>query len=132
MIDINLYGKYITCGDKQERIIPFGSAAKRALKAYLDIRDIAFNKKNKDYLFLNSHGEQLSRQGFWKILKEYAKRAGIEEINPNTIRHSFAAHMLDNGADIGVVQRFLGYTDFYMTYSNQNIREVYMKTHPRA
>jgi len=132
MININLYGKYITCGDKQERIIPFGSAAKRALKAYLDIRDIAFNKKNKDYLFLNSHGEQLSRQGFWKILKEYAKRAGIEEINPNTIRHSFAAHMLDNGADIGVVQRFLGYTDFYMTYSNQNIREVYMKTHPRA
>lgn len=130
--DVNLFGKYITCGERQERIIPFGSAAKKALKAYLDIREVTFNKRNKDYLFLNSHGEQLSRQGFWKILKEYAKRAGVEDINPNTIRHSFAAHMIDNGADIGVVQRFLGYTDLYLTHSNQNIREVYMNTHPRA
>jgi len=130
--DVNLFGKYITCGERQERIIPFGSAAKKALKAYLDIREVTFNKRNKDYLFLNSHGDQLSRQGFWKILKEYAKRAGVEDINPNTIRHSFAAHMIDNGADIGVVQRFLGYTDLYLTHSNQNIREVYMNTHPRA
>lgn len=131
--DINLGGKYITCGGKQERIIPFGSAAKKALKAYLDIRDTAFNKNNLDYLFLNSHGEQLSRQGFWKILKEYAKKAGIEDINPNTIRHSFAAHMIDNGADISVVQKFLGYSDLYMTSGhNKNIREVYMNSHPRA
>lgn len=130
--DINLSGKYITCGDKQERIIPIGNAAKKAVKSYLDIRDTVFNKKSSEYLFLNSHGEQLSRQGFWKILKEYAKRAGIEEINPNTIRHSFAAHMIDNGADIGVVQRFLGYTDLYLTHSHQNIREVYMNSHPRA
>jgi len=84
-------------------------------------------------LFLNSHGDQLTRQGFWKILKEYAKKAGIEDINPNIIRNSFAAHMIDNGADIGVVQRFLGYTDLYLTKnSNSNIREVYMNTHPRA
>jgi len=130
--DINLNGRFITCGDKQERIIPFGSAAKKALKAYLDIRDTAFNKNNMDYLFLNSHGEQMSRQGFWKILKEYAKRAGIEDINPNIIRHSFAAHMINNGADIGVVQKFLGYTDLYLTGNNQNIREVYMNSHPRA
>jgi len=131
--EVNLNGNYITCCDKQERIIPFGSAAKKAIKDYLDIRDKIFNKKNTDYLFLNSHGDQLTRQGFWKILKEYAKKAGIEDINPNIIRNSFAAHMIDNGADIGVVQRFLGYTDLYLTKnSNSNIREVYMNTHPRA
>lgn len=130
--DVNLSGNYITCGDKQERIIPFGSAAKKALKSYLDIRSLVFNKKGKDYLFLNSQGEQLSRQGFWKILKDYAKRAGIEDINPNTIRHCFAAHMIDNGADVGVVQKFLGYADLYITSNHANIREIYMKSHPRA
>lgn len=135
--DINLSGRFLTCKDKQERNIPFGTAAKNALKSYIDIRDEEFNKKNSEYLFLNSQGEQLSRQGFWKILKSYAKKAGIDDINPNMIRHSFAAHMLDNGADIGVVQKFLGHTDIssthlYLSHNYQNIREVYMNTHPRA
>lgn len=135
--DINLSGKYLTCGDKNERSIPFGNAAKAALEAYIKIRDNMFNKKNLDYLFLNSQGEQLSRQGFWKILKGYAKEAGINDINPNMIRHSFAAHMIENGADLGVVQKFLGHTDIsttqlYLSHNYQNSREVYSSTHPRA
>lgn len=135
--DINISGKYITCGDKNERSIPFGNAAKEALDSYIDIRKPFFDKKNSDYLFLNIKGEQLSRQGFWKILKGYAKEAGIEDINPNNIRHSFAAHMIENGADIGVIQKFLGHTDIsttqlYLTHNYQNSREVYANTHPRA
>ena len=135
--DINLSGKYITCGEKNERSIPFGNAAKDALKSYMDIRDSIFNKKEDEYLFLNSQGDQLSRQGFWKILKGYAKKVGIKDINPTMIRHSFASHMIDNGADIGVVQKFLGHTDIsttqlYLTHNYQNSREVYVNTHPRA
>lgn len=135
--DINLSGRFLTCKDKQERSIPFGAAAYNAIKAYMDIRETEFNKKHSEYLFLNSQGEQLTRQGFWKILKNYAKKAGIEDINPNMIRHSFAAHMIENGADIGVVQRFLGHTDIsttqlYLSSNNQNIHEVYMNAHPRA
>jgi integrase/recombinase XerD len=135
--DINLSGRYITCGDKRERNIPIGKSAKAALQEYLSIRSENFNKKNSDVLFLNSSGEQLSRQGLWKILKIYAKLAGIEDINPNAIRHSFAAHMIDNGADLGSVQEFLGHVDItttqlYLTQSYKNSREVYMNSHPRA
>lgn len=135
--DINMSGRYLTCGERNERSIPFGNAAKDALKSYMDIRDYIFNKKNVEYLFLNSQGEELSRQGFWKILKGYAKEVGIKDINPNMIRHSFAAHMIDNGADIGVVQKFLGHTDIsttqlYLTHNYLNSREVYSNTHPRA
>ena len=135
--DINLSGRYITCGDKRERNIPIGKSAKAALQEYLSIRSVNFNKKDSDILFLNSSGEKLSRQGLWKILKIYAKLAGIEDINPNAIRHSFAAHMIDNGADLGSVQEFLGHADItttqlYLTQSYKNSREVYMNTHPRA
>lgn len=135
--DINLVGSYLTCGDKHERNIPFGLAARKALKAYLTFRDNLFSKKNNEYLFLNSRGEQLSRQGLWKIIKGYAKEIGIDDINPNMIRNSFAAHMIDNGADLGVVQQFLGHADIsntqiYLAHKNQNSREVYMNTHPRA
>jgi len=135
--DINLAGSYLTCGDKKERSIPFGNAAKDALKSYIDIREAIFDIGHNTYLFLNSQGQQLSRQGFWKILRTYAREVGIEDINPNMIRHSFAAHMIDNGADIGVVQKFLGHTDIsttqlYLTHSYQNSREVYSNTHPRA
>lgn len=135
--DVNLSGKYITCGDRHERSIPFGNAAKDSLSLYLDVRNKLFDKIDSEYLFLNNQGEQLSRQGFWKILKGYAKELGIEAINPNMIRHSFAAHMIENGADIGVVQKFLGHTDIsttqlYLTHNYQNSREVYANTHPRA
>lgn len=135
--NVNLSGKYLTCKDKNERSIPFGNAAKDALNTYIELQRKTFDINNNEYLFLNSQGEQLSRQGFWKILKGYAKEVGIEDINPNMIRHSFATHMIDNGADIGVVQKFLGHADIsttqlYLTHNYQNSREVYANTHPRA
>jgi integrase/recombinase XerD len=134
--DVNLTGRYITCGERRERSIPFGQTAKKALSEYLEIRKEGFDKKNKDYLFLNSSGEPLTRQGLWKILKTYAKAAGMQEINPNLIRHSFAAHLIENGADLGSVQEFLGHADIsttqlYLSHSYKNSREVYMNTHPR-
>lgn len=135
--DVNLSGKYITCGERRERNVPFGKTAKAALASYLDIRDEAFNKKNNECLFLNSSGEALTRQGLWKILKAYAKQVGMTEINPNSIRHSFAAHLIENGADLSSVQEFLGHADItttqlYLTHTFKNSREVYMSTHPRA
>jgi integrase/recombinase XerD len=113
--DINLTGKYVTCGDRRERIIPFGKSAKMAVTEYLNIRTVDFDKNNSNFLFLNTLGEQLSRQGLWKILKSYANAAGLSEINPNTLRHSFAAHLIDNGADLGSVQEFLGHADITTT-----------------
>lgn len=135
--DINLSARYITCGDKRERVIPFGKSAKSALQDYLKVRPNDFDLNHNDILFLNTSGEQLSRQGLWKILKTYAKTAGLQAINPNTIRHSFAAHLIDNGADLGSVQEFLGHSDItttqlYLAQSYKNSREVYMNTHPRA
>jgi len=135
--DINLSSRFITCGEPRERNIPFGKSAKLALAAYLEIREESFNKKHNDFLFLNASGEPLTRQGLWKILKAYAKKLGMEEINPNSIRHSFAAHLLENGADLSSVQEFLGHSDItttqlYLTHSFKNSREVYMTAHPRA
>ena len=135
--DINLSGYYVTCGERRERNIPFGSAAKNALKRYMEIRETGFDKKKREYLFLNTSGEQLTRQGLWKIIKIYAKAAGMKEISPNIIRHSFAAHLLENGADLGSIQEFLGHSDItttqlYLSHPYKNSREVYMNTHPRA
>jgi integrase/recombinase XerD len=135
--DINLSGRYITCKEHRERNIPFGNTAKKALREYMDIRSQDYDKNQSDFLFLNSSGEQLSRQGLWKILKYYAKEAGITDISPNSIRHSFAAHLLDNGADLGSVQEFLGHADItttqlYLAHGKKNSREVYMTAHPRA
>lgn len=135
--DINLNARYITCTERKERNIPFGNSAKEALIEYLKVRSEYFDKSNSEYLFLNTNGEQLSRQGLWKILKVYAKKVGLTSINPNVIRHSFAAHMIDNGADLVSVQEFLGHSDItttqlYMSQNYKNSREVYMNTHPRA
>ncbi len=137
LADINLSGRYLSCGEKRERIIPFGKTARTALQDYINIRETAFLKNETEVLFLNSSGEQLTRQGFWKILKAYAKEVGIEEINPNIIRHSFAAHLIDNGADLLSVQEFLGHADIsttqlYLSRGHKNSREVYMNSHPRA
>jgi integrase/recombinase XerD len=135
--DVNLSARYITCGDRRERNVPFGKSAKSAISSYLEIREESFNKKQKEFLFLNTSGEPLTRQGLWKILKAYAKLVGMTEINPNSIRHSFAAHLIENGADLSSVQEFLGHADItttqlYLTHSFKNSREVYMNTHPRA
>ncbi|WP_138204508.1 site-specific tyrosine recombinase XerD [Haloimpatiens lingqiaonensis] len=137
---INLKLGYIKCkGTKEkERIIPIGSYASNCIEEYLKIRS-SFNVNNLDYLFFNSQGTKLTRQGFWKIIKEYAKDAKIEKnINLYTLRHSFAVHLLQNGADIRIVQELLGHTSIAATqiYSSiskkSRIAEVYNKTHPRA
>lgn len=135
--DVNLAGKYITCHEHNERTIPFGRPAAQAIKEYLNIRQTVFNKKNSDILFLNPSGDSLSRQGLWKILKGYATGAGLTNINPNMLRQSFAAHMIENGADLNSVKEFLGHADisstqFYITRSIKSSRDVYRNSHPRA
>ena len=138
--DINLSLEYIKCkkGEKT-RIIPFGSAAKKALESYVkEGRYILAEKNDSDIFFLNCNGKPMTRQGFWKIVKGYAKKAGIEkEITPHMLRHSFAAHLLENGADLQSVQEMLGHseistTQMYMKLGKGKLRSVYAKTHPRA
>ncbi len=140
MEDINLSLEYIKCkkGEKT-RIIPFGSAAKKALESYVkEGRYILAEKNDSDIFFLNCNGKPMTRQGFWKIVKGYAKKAGIEkEITPHMLRHSFAAHLLENGADLQSVQEMLGHSDIsttqmYMKLGKGKLRSVYAKTHPRA
>lgn len=138
--DVNLAMNFLVCRDaNKERIIPFGNAAKQALLRYLDkTRDAMLEDTKSDILFVNCSGDTLSRQGFWKIIKYYAKKAGItSDITPHTLRHSFAAHLVENGADLRSVQEMLGHSDISTTqiYANLNhkrIREVYAKAHPRG
>lgn len=138
--DVNLKLSYIKCtGSKdRERIIPIGTYAIKQLESYFKIRPL-INKNYLGLLFLNLKGESLSRQGFWKIIKEYAELAGIQKkINSNTLRNSFAVHLLQNGADIKTVQELLGHREisatlFYSTLTKKSrIAEVYKKFHPRA
>ncbi len=133
--DVNLNMDYIVCRDRgKERIIPFGREAKKALVLYLDDARKEMLEGDSQVLFPNCSGGSMSRQGFWKLVKQYAKRAGIQtEITPHTLRHSFAAHLVDNGADLHVVQGMLGHSDVSTTmmYSTRT-REVYAKAHPRG
>lgn len=140
IFDINLKLCYIKCtGTKnRERVIPIGNFATNCLQRYLEIRQ-EFNYNYKDVLFLNSRGQKMTRQGFWKIMKAYAKTAKIDkDISSSTLRHSFAVHLLENGADLKSVQELLGYSDLaaaqiYTAVSKKNkLLEVYKKTHPRA
>ena len=138
--DVNLQMGFLVCKEvSKERIIPFGKEAKNALMRYLDgVRDSMVEDKASEILFANCSGKPMSRQGFWKLIKYYAKRAGIEEdITPHTLRHSFAAHLVENGADLRSVQEMLGHSDISTTqvYANMNhnrIRDVYAKAHPRS
>lgn len=137
--EVNMKYSYIECRDNgRERIIPFGKNAKKALERYLGGARISMLKGNdSDILFTNCSGSPMSRQGFWKLIKFYAKKAGINsEITPHTIRHSFAAHLVENGADLHAVQEMMGHSDISTTqlYANLNagkVREVYAKAHPR-
>ena len=138
--DVNIQAGFIIChSEKKERYIPIGNIAKSALKKYIThSRPIMVTSENDDTLFVNCNGSSLSRQGFWKIIKQYSKQAEIsEDITPHTIRHSFAAHLLENGADLKSIQEMLGHSDISSTqvYShlvNSKIKDVYERSHPRA
>ena len=138
--DVNLQNNYIRCVDgTKERVIPFGSAARAALKVYMtSAREAMIHSDEEDTLFTNCSGQPMSRRVFWKVLKQYAKRAGIEtDITPHTLRHSFAAHLVENGADLHAVQEMLGHSDvsttqIYAKLNSNRLKEVYTKAHPRA
>ncbi|MFZ5965822.1 MAG: site-specific tyrosine recombinase XerD [Bacillota bacterium] len=139
--DLNLELGYVRCigNNTKERIIPVGKMAKNALELYLkECRVKLCRDKDDDALFLNYHGTRLTRQGFWKIIKLYTNKAKInKKITPHTLRHSFAIHLLQNGADLRSVQEMLGHSDIsttqiYTQITKNKIKEVYNKTHPRA
>ena len=138
--DVNLSAGLIHCASRgKERIIPLYAAAVKALTDYVrDIRPHLVLTPREPALFVNMSGERMSRQGFWKIVKFYQEKAQInKEITPHTLRHSFAAHLLENGADLRSIQEMLGHADISSTqiYSHmvkQKLQDVYHKAHPRA
>lgn len=138
--DLNLPGGVLKCFSKgKERMIPLYPTAIRALGEYINnVRPQLVDSAEETALFVNMSGERMSRQGFWKLIKHYQEKAGIQkDITPHTLRHSFAAHLLENGADLRSIQEMLGHADISSTqiYSkliNQKIKDVYKKAHPRA
>lgn len=138
--DISIAGSFIKCeGNGKFRIIPLYPAAVRSLATYLnDIRPKLVSSQEEQALFLNMNGERMTRQGFWKIIKHYQQTAEIsKDITPHTLRHSFAAHLLENGADLHSLQEMLGHSDIsstqiYTQVVKQNLKTVYNKYHPRA
>lgn len=140
LTDVNLNMGYLICRDGlKERVVPFGREARKALQDYLkNARAELLAGSEPEELFVNCSGKPMSRQGFWKLLKYYASRAGIEkDITPHTLRHTFAAHLVGNGADLKSVQEMLGHSDIsttqiYVNMQDSNLREVYMKAHPRG
>lgn len=121
--DVNMQVGYITCRDRnKERMVPFGKNARQALIQYLgQSRDGMLKGRPSEWLFTNCNGQAMSRQGFWKLIKHYGEKAGIEaDITPHTLRHSFAAHLIRSGADIHEVQAMLGHSDMATTqiYAN--------------
>lgn len=138
--DVNLQMNYIQCRDANKtRVIPFGNEARHAVIRYLESsRNVIVEDKNSTVLFANCSGQKMSRQGFWKLIKYYAKKAGINaDITPHTLRHSFAAHLVENGADLRSVQEMLGHSDIsttqiYASMNHNHIREVYSRAHPRG
>ena len=138
--DVNLELGVIKCADaKKSRAIPLYPAAMKALSVYInDIRDTMLASPGEQALFVNVGGSRMSRQGFWKILKHYQSAANIEkDITPHTLRHSFAVHLLENGADLGSVQELMGHSDIsstqvYAQMINTKLKSVYEKCHPKA
>lgn len=135
--DINFSYSYIRCMiHGRERVVPFGGKAQMALEEYvLSARKQLLKGEDSDLLFVNCSGKVMSRQGFWKLIKQYGAKAGIEkEITPHTLRHSFAAHLVENGADLRAVQEMLGHSDISTTqiYRSNALRDVYAKAHPRG
>ena len=139
--DVNRAAGLVVCrSGEKERAVPVYDTALRALDKYLkDARpELLDDREDEEALFLNMNGERMSRQGFWKLLKGYQKKAGIKkEITPHTLRHSFAAHLLENGADLRSIQEMLGHADIastqiYARLVKKQLKDVYKKAHPRA
>lgn len=138
--DVNLEQGIIKCnGTRRSRTIPLYPAALRALTTYIkDVRESMLADSDEESLFVNVNGSRMSRQGFWKILKHYQASAHIEkEITPHILRHSFAVHLLENGADLGSLQELMGHCDIsstqmYTHMVNQKLKSVYDKCHPKA
>jgi integrase/recombinase XerD len=138
--DVNLAGSFIRCESKgKERIIPLYPAAVDALAVYIqNIRSKMIADIDEQALFVNMNGDRMSRQGFWKIVKSYQEKAHIDkDITPHTLRHSFAAHLLENGADLHSIQEMMGHSDIsstqvYAQLVKQQLKSVYNKSHPKA
>ena len=138
--DVNLTVGFIRCTSHgKERIIPLYAAAVKALREYIEsIRPRIIADENEPALFVNMNGERMSRQGFWKIIKYYQEKAEIsKDITPHTLRHSFAVHLLENGADLRSIQEMLGHADIsstqiYTHVIQKQLKDVYNKAHPRA
>jgi len=138
LTDVNLSTGLITCRNGKERVIPIYSKAVRAIENYLNSARPKMAGPDECALFVNIGGVRLSRQGFWKVLKGYAENARINlDITPQTLRHSFAAHLLENGADLRSLQEMLGHADIsstqvYARAVKKQLKDVYQKSHPRA
>ncbi len=138
--DVNIEESYITCNmGSKKRSIPLGSISLQSLVDYIEkARPILIKDENDKALFVNINGKRLTRQGFWKIVKYYKEQAHIsKEITPHVLRHSFATHLLRNGADLKSIQTMLGHSDIsstqvYMQFKNENLKDIYNKAHPRA
>ena len=138
--NVNIEEGYVICrtGAKQ-RNIPLGSLSLSALKEYIeDARPILIKNEREKALFVNVNGKRLTRQGFWKIVKFYKEQAHIDkDITPHVLRHSFATHLLQNGADLKAIQVMLGHSDIsstqvYMQFQDEGLKNIYKKAHPRA
>ncbi len=137
---VNISAGFLRCESRgKERVIPIYQAAVKALGDYIkNVRPQLLQDPSEKALFVNMSGERMSRQGFWKLIKHYQETAGIKkEIKPQTLRHSFAAHLLENGADLKSIQEMLGHADIsstqiYTHLVGQKLKDVYKKAHPRA
>ena len=140
MEDVHLNEGYVVCKNaNKQRTIPLGKLAQKALKDYIEnSRNILIKNDKEQALFVNINGRRLTRQGFWKIIKYYKEQAHIEkDITPHVLRHSFATHLLNNGADLKSIQVMLGHSDIsstqvYMQFQDDGIKDIYKKAHPRA
>ena len=138
--DVNLEESYVICkSGKKQRVIPLGSMSLKALREYIEeARGILIKSEDEKALFINVNGGRLTRQGFWKIIKFYKEQAHItKDITPHILRHSFATHLLQNGADLKAIQTMLGHSDIsstqvYMQFQDEGLRDIYRKAHPRA
>ena len=140
VVDVNIEQEYVECKTgKKKRDIPLGKMALNAVKEYLNkARDVMVKTDKEKALFVNVNGKRLTRQGFWKIIKYYQEQAHIDkDITPHTLRHSFATHLLQNGAELKAIQTMLGHSDIsstqvYMQFQNDGLNNIYKKAHPRA